>query len=261
MAGRSTAAFSGRIAHVPSNSGLSPTPRPEPEPAAIATPKARRKYVRAASLTVFGLAIVGTAIALWTLVLRDRLVPKRFGVVVPGKVYRSGQISRYLIADVVTRQGIGTIIDLNGLDPNDADQRAELEVSESKGIRHLRFPLRGDATGQIDRYAGAVAAMVESDRQGRPVLVHCAAGTQRTGACISFYRLLVRHDPPKSVFQELVRYGWDPRSNKVLLDYVNGHMHGMAQLLAVERHAIDREPSPLPILHPNQGTAPWTRCG
>jgi protein tyrosine/serine phosphatase len=196
------------------------------------------------------LAVVGTgAVLLWTLVLRDRFVPKRFGIVVPGKVFRSGQISRFLIADVVDRNHIGTIIDLNGLDSNDADQQAEVEVSQAKGVRHLRFPLRGDATGQIDRYAGAVQAMVESEHEGRPVLVHCAAGSQRTGACISFYRLLVRHDPPEGVYRELMSYGWDPRSNRILLEYVNGHMHELAQLL-VERHTIEREPDPLPVLRP-----------
>jgi protein tyrosine/serine phosphatase len=124
-----------------------------------------------------------------------------------------------------------------------------VEVAQAKGLRHLRFPLRGDATGPIDRYAGAVQGMVESEQAGRPVLVHCAAGSQRTGACVSFYRLLVCHDPPESVYRELVSYGWDPKANKVLLEYVNGHMHELAQLL-VDRHTIDREPKPLPLLRP-----------
>jgi protein tyrosine/serine phosphatase len=197
---------------------------------------------------VCAVVVVGITL-LWVFVLRDRFIPKRFGVVVPGQVFRSGQISRFLIADVVDRNHIGTIIDLNGLDPKDADQQAEIEVSEAKNVRHLRFPLRGDATGQIDRYAGAVQAIVESEHEGRPVLVHCAAGTQRTGACVSFYRLLVRHDSPESVYRELMSYGWDPRSHHILLEYVNGHMRELAHLL-VERHVIDREPDPLPTLHP-----------
>ncbi|HEV8070297.1 MAG TPA: tyrosine-protein phosphatase [Planctomycetaceae bacterium] len=252
MAGRSIAALPGKLAHVRSTTKTVPAPTghsaQEPADAGIARPRPR-KTVRIAGLTILGFAVIGAAISLWSLVLRDRFVPKRFGVVVPGKVYRSGQISKFLIADVVDRNHIGTIIDLNGLDPNDADQRVELDVSQSKGVRHLRFPLRGDATGQIDRYAGAVQAIVESEQQGRPVLVHCAAGSQRTGACVSFYRLLVRHDPPESVYRELVSYGWDPRSNQILLEYVNGHMHELAELL-VQRHAIDREPNPLPVLHP-----------
>jgi Tyrosine phosphatase family len=209
----------------------------------------RRRTVRALVLVALLVGIATSALSFWILVLRDRYVPKRFGVVVPFKVFRSGQISRFLIEDVVTKNGIGTIIDLNGLEPGNADQQAEMDVAQANGIRHLRFPLRGNGTGDIERYAGAVAAMVESEREGRPVLVHCAAGSQRTGACVSFYRLLVRGDPPESVYRELVSYAWDPRSDKILLDYVNGHMHDMAQLL-VQRHIIDREPDPLPVLHP-----------
>jgi hypothetical protein len=252
MSGRSFAALSGKFAWIRSSVQL---PVAAGDDADLQTAGAsfdhsqRRRRVRGATLIGVALAIGLGASAAWGLVLRDRFVPKRFGVVVDGKLYRSGQISRFLIADVVDRNDIGTIIDLNGLDPNDIDQQAELRVSEARGVLHLRFPLKGDATGPIDRYAGAVQAIVESEREGRPVLVHCAAGTQRTGACVSFYCLLVRHDPPESVYRELKRYGWDPKLNHILLDYVNGHMHELAQLL-VERHVIEREPMPLPLLHP-----------
>jgi protein tyrosine/serine phosphatase len=252
MADPSSAALSGKLARISSTTERPALPVAAPNSGSQKFPEnraTRRRVPRVALLAAVGLAIVALSVGLWSLVLRDRFLPKRFGVVVPDKLFRSGQISRHLIADVVDRHHIGTIIDLNGLDPADADQRAELEVSEAKGVRHLRFPLRGDATGQIDRYAGAVQAIVESDREGRPVLVHCAAGSQRTGACVSFYRLLVRHDSPADVYRELVSYGWDPRTNQVLLDYVNGHMSELAQLL-VERHVIDRAPTPLPTLHP-----------
>jgi hypothetical protein len=249
MVGQTPAALSGTRARVGTSSPLINVGQGESrDRTADAGPKPQ-KSVRAVLLIGAAVTIAATAIGLWSVVLRDRLVPKRFGVVVPGKVFRSGQISRFLIADVVSRNAIGTIIDLNGLEPGNADQQAELDLAQAKGIRHMRFTLRGNATGEIDHYAGALAAIVESERQGRPVLVHCAAGTQRTGACVSFYRLLVRHDPPESVYRELKKYGWDPRSDQILVDYVNGHMHELAQLL-VQRHAIEREPSPLPILHP-----------
>jgi hypothetical protein len=250
MVGRTPAAVSGTgawIGDTPRLLNVNASDSRDPQPGdAQLKPK---KSALAIMVIVAVVAIAAVSIAVWSLVVRDRFVPKRFGVVVPGKLFRSGQISRFLISDVVSRNEIGTIIDLNGLEPGNADQQAELDLAKANGIRHLRFPLRGNATGEIDHYAGALAAIVESEREGRPVLVHCAAGSQRTGACISFYRLLVRHDPPESVYRELEKYAWDPRTDQVLVDYVNGHMHELAQLL-VQRHAIEREPSPLPILHP-----------
>ena len=123
---------------------------------------------------VFCAAMAATGVSLWAFVLRDRLVPKRFGVVVPGEVYRSGQISRYLIRGVIEQNQIGTIIDLNGPEPSiAADQQAEAEVSESTHVRHYRFPLRGDGTGKIERYADAIATLTNSQHSGVPVLVHC----------------------------------------------------------------------------------------
>ncbi len=206
----------------------------------------RRRFV---FTTVFVATIAGVGVGLWFFLVRDRVVPKRFGIVVAGEVYRSGQISRYLIADVINRYQIGTIVDLNGFDPSDADQQAEAAVSRSKGVHHYCFPLRGNGTGQIAHYADAVATIVNSQRNRVPVLVHCYAGTQRTGACVSFYRLLIRKDRPQDVYEELGRYGWDAGLNHVLVEYINAHLRELAELL-VQRHALDRIPDEIPTLHP-----------
>ena len=111
------------------------------------------------------------------------------------------------------------------------------------------FPLRGNGTGRIERYADAIETLVRSQHSGIPALVHCYAGTQRTGAFVSFYRLLIRGDRPDKVYEDLGRYGWDPGSDRVLLDYVNSHMRVMADLL-VQRHVLDHVPDEIPRLHP-----------
>jgi hypothetical protein len=197
---------------------------------------------------ILALLLAGIAAGLWFGVLRDNFVPKRFGTVVAGKVYRSGQISRRLIGGVIDRYHIGTIIDLNGLDVSDPDQQAEIAIAASKSVEHFCFPLRGNAEGRIERYADAVETLVRSERRGVPVLVHCSAGAQRTGACISFYRLLVRREPTESVYAELLRYGWDPATDQVLIHYVNSNIRALAELL-VARHVIERVPDRVPQLH------------
>ncbi|WP_339674913.1 hypothetical protein, partial [uncultured Gimesia sp.] len=45
-------------------------------------------------------ACIATGVLIWEELLEDRVVAKRFGVVEPGKIYRSGQISSYLIEPV-----------------------------------------------------------------------------------------------------------------------------------------------------------------
>ena len=226
--------------------------------ASLAFPRSATDLVRSSHRLwrrplLFGLGAVvllaGISGGLWAFVVRDRVYPKRFGTVVDKAVYRSGQISRYLIADVINRYRIGTIVDLNGFDPQDPDQQAEAAVSRDKGVQHYCFPLRGNGTGKIEHYADAIETIVQSQHRGVPALVHCYAGTQRTGACVSFYRLLIRKERPENVYAELGRYGWDPALNQVLVDYVNSHMRELAELL-VQRRVLDHVPDPLPELHP-----------
>src|SRR5262249_46316236 len=146
----------------------------------------------------------------WEKVVRDRIIPKKWGVVVPGKVYRSGQISKELIESVLTKNGIRAIINLQSADPDDANQEAERSVATAHGIAQYRFPLGGDGTGQIGNYADAIANLTRLEAEGTPVLVHCAAGAQRTGGVVAAYRVLVRQESPQLAYAEMRSYAWKP---------------------------------------------------
>jgi protein-tyrosine phosphatase len=193
---------------------------------------------------VVALLAVAAAILVWDAV-KYRFIAKRFGAVIPGRVYRSGQISKWMLDETIAEHGIAVIVDLQGVDPESEDQKYEIAAAERLGVELLRFPLAGDGTGDIARYADAVEAMAESERADRPVLVHCAAGSQRTGGAIASYRLLVRGDSPEVAFSELKRFEWDPESP--LVGYLNSHMAELANML-VERGVIESVPDPLPQL-------------
>ena len=188
--------------------------------------------------------LLGTAIFAWD-ALKYRFTAKRWGAVVPGRVYRSGQISRWMLDEMLAQHGIATIVDLQRIDERSADQQYEIATAERLQIELLRFPLAGNGTGQIARYAGAVEAIARAERTGKPVLVHCAAGSQRTGGVVAVYRMLVRGDSPAVALEELQRFRWDPESP--LVPFLNAHMAQFAQML-VERGVIERIPDPLPML-------------
>ena len=206
-------------------------------------PRSRQKLVWLVASTVL---VLGTGVWVWKEIIEDRLLPKRWGVVAEGAIYRSGQIHANLIERMLRRHHILAIVDLTGLKPGDKNQQAEERAAAKLGIDHQRYPLLGDGTGDIHNYARVIAAIVRAKAAGKPVLVHCAAGSQRTGGAIAFYRLLVERRAPSSVYRELRRYGWKP-SNRALLDYVNGHMGDLAQLL-VDMGAIQDVPNPAPTL-------------
>ncbi len=196
---------------------------------------------------VLAVIIFGGGFWLWHDVIEDRVIPKRWGCVEQGAIYRSGMLSAALIERTLRKNDIQVIVTLTGEKPGDPDHMAELQAAEALGIELLRFGLGGDGTGDIEHYAQAIAAIVKAKDEGKAVQVHCAAGSQRTGGVIACYRLLVRGDAKDDVLREMRSYDWDPQDNPKLVPYVNENMHTLATRL-VELGVIQSVPDPLPLL-------------
>lgn len=195
---------------------------------------------------VLALAAMAAMILGWRYGVRDTVVPKRLGEVKPGLIYRSGQLQPEALEDTLTAFGIERIIALNADDPPPPAEIAEADIAARLGLRRDVFPLIGDGTGEIENYVRAIAAIDESVKAGDPVLVHCAAGTYRTGGVVVAYRLLVDGISPEEGRRELLRYDWDP-ADVLLVDYLDEHMATLATRL-VELGVIERVPDPLPLL-------------
>ncbi len=194
------------------------------------------------------LAVIGAGIGVWDAV-KYRYIPKRFGVVVPGEVYRSGQMSKWQFVPTIQKHDIDVVIDLNGIDPADEHQAAEIAAYESHDIENYRFRLHGDGTGDVDTYVEAIAQMAECHRDGKSFLVHCHAGAQRTGSVIAAFRVLVLGHPAEDAYAELGRYGWDADDDQILLTYLNRNLPRVAEELAA-RGLITKVPVPFPVVGP-----------
>ncbi|MFA5251774.1 MAG: protein-tyrosine phosphatase family protein [Phycisphaerae bacterium] len=207
-------------------------------------PKSRfRRTVFISVLAAVVLLIGG--LLLWKYGLEDRFVPRRFGIVKQGHMYRSGQISSSLIKDVLVRYKIRTIVSLSADSVSNTDKAAEKQIAAELGIERKVFSLGGDGTGDINNYAKAIAAIYYAKKERKPVLIHCYAGVHRTGGVIAAYQLLVEKKDASSVVKEMMRYGWDPKDDVVLLSYLNINMKELATLL-LQMGVIDSVPSPLP---------------
>ncbi len=204
--------------------------------------KKKKNHLRTVLIIVFVVAVV----LLWEEVLEDRVIPKRFGQVVPGLLCRSGYISEPLIEKVLTKHKIDLIVDLTNDVPEDKRKQAEKEIAAELGVEIQRYPLAGNGTGDFDTYADAVVAVTRSVQDQRPTLVHCAAGSQRTGGVVAYYRLLVEGKSPEFVIKEMKKYDWE-EEDVDLLNYVNEHMAQMAEVLK-QNGLIETIPDPLPKL-------------
>lgn len=211
-------------------------------------PPRRSKSSRKPWIIGLTIAIIGGSIWLWEDVLEDRFIAKRWGVVEAGVIYRSGQLSPALIERTLQEHGVQLVVSLCADDADNAAHLAERQAVQDLGIERKVFPLIGDGTGDIHNYALAIAAMVEAQRQGEPMLVHCAAGSYRTGGVVAAYRMLVQGAAPADARAEMRRYDWDP-DNPILPKYLNEHMAELAEQL-VRMGVIESVPDPLPVFEP-----------
>jgi hypothetical protein len=202
-----------------------------------------RRSLRTGLLFLFLVALVA---AVWGVSLESRVIAKRFGVVVPDLLYRSGQISTSMLEPTLAANGIDVIIDLNGVEADDLDQQYEIAAIERLGLEGHRFQLAGDGRGNIEQYVRAIKIIEDCRSRGRRVLIHCSAGTQRTGGVIAAYRLLVQQASMASVMHELRRYGWRPGNDAVLLTYLNEHLSTLARRLQ-EEGVLKQPPDRLPV--------------
>jgi protein-tyrosine phosphatase len=177
------------------------------------------------------LIVIGLAVWLWFGFIRYRFVPKKFGVVVPGHIYRSGQISASLIKKTLTKYNIRVIINLSSYDADNSDKRAEENAVKELNIKVSRFKMSGNGTGDVNDYADAVIAIANAEKQNLPVLVHCSAGAMRTGGVIATYRLLVQKMDPNVVEDEIEQYGCTIDDKPVLRSFLNDNMAAFASRL------------------------------
>jgi protein tyrosine phosphatase (PTP) superfamily phosphohydrolase (DUF442 family) len=203
-----------------------------------------RNWLPVTLILVIGIA---TGVLIWEQWLKDRYIPKRWRAVEAGSIYRSGQLSAALVHETLAKYGIRMVVDLTGFNPDSPDQQAEVRACETLRIEHRRFPLKGNGLGQLERYANAIASVQRAVAEGKPVLVHCAAGTQRTSGLVAAYRLLVQKGQANEVYAEMIDAGWQPGERQELLHFLNNNMGALAAML-VDRHTIDRLPSPMPRL-------------
>jgi protein tyrosine/serine phosphatase len=190
--------------------------------------------------------IVGGCFWMWDQLVKDHVIPKRFGVVEQGTIFRSGRLSHIQVKHVLKKHKIKVIVALENFKKTDPDQQAEVSASEELGIELLRFHLRGNGTGDINSYIKAITAINMAKKENKPVLVRCAAGTQRTGGVVATYHALFDSWTPEQIYHEMAKYDFHHRSNDKLIPYLNKNIREIANALN-ENGILEEVPDPLPI--------------
>jgi len=190
-------------------------------------------------VVVLGAVVTGGLLIAWNNGLKTVFKPKKWGVVEAGKLYRSGQISKRLIRETLAKNHIGLVIDMSVEDT--PDTRAEREAVKELNIQRVTLPLRGNGVGNPEYYVTALSMIIDAERKHCPVLVHCQAGTERTGGVIAVYRILVNHMSEEQAFAEARSYGHNDRENPHLMPFIEEHLKDWKTELTA-RHMVTSEP-------------------
>ena len=164
------------------------------------------------------IAAVAATWITWHKVVRHEVIAENFGVVDPERVFRSAQLTPRMLRDVIATHDIRTIIALNG---DDRESAREADVARALGVQRYTYNLIGDGTGDPRAYADVVRLM--SDPANQPVLVHCAAGAQRTTTAALLYRHFVHGEAFADTYPEMFRYDHEP-DEWILLAYLTDHL-------------------------------------
>lgn len=176
-------------------------------------------------------AVVAVALVLAVKRARHHVLPRNFGIVEPGCIFRSGRLSPRMLRRVREVHGVRTIIDLGAYPAGTDDERLMQRTAHELGLtRYVMRGVYGNATGNPNVYLHAVRLL--ANPATHPVLIHCAAGAERTGAAVILFRHLVQGRAIDEVYAEALRFGHDPEKNGALREYIERHAEGIRAAFA-----------------------------
>jgi len=152
---------------------------PEPPPLPISRRFTRRNLFRLAGAGV-GLGVVAE--------FGRILFGSNEHTVIPGKVYRSAQLTQQKLERVIAEKHVRTVINLRGCCPE-----TDWYMSDARGT-HAAAISQEDLTFSAKRWPPPpeIRRLIEVfDRTEYPVLLHCARGADRTGLAATVALLLL----------------------------------------------------------------------
>jgi hypothetical protein len=160
---------------------------------------------------------------------------KRFKEVVPGRLYRSGQMTADGLAAAVDKLHLRMVINVQDDFPDPDLYESfwsgrtvkESELCRRLGVRYefiapdLLYPL--EAAGKHPRAIDQFLALLD-DESNYPVLLHCKAGLHRTGFLTAVYRMEYQGWTTGQAFREMRAHGFGPWAGTAANLYVRQYV-------------------------------------
>ncbi len=146
-----------------------------------------------------------------------------------GKAYRSATLTGFSYTgitaaitgnsmdNVLKKDKIKTVVNLRGGSDSDDWYRQEVEACKSNGVEHLDFPMSARKLPPPEVVEGLIKTF---DHGKFPILIHCQAGSDRTGLASTLYKYLESGQPLDDAQSDQLtwRYGHFPISKTRKMD-------------------------------------------
>jgi protein tyrosine phosphatase (PTP) superfamily phosphohydrolase (DUF442 family) len=130
-----------------------------------------------------------------------------FGVVEPGRVYRSAQPDGTL-RGLIARYRLASVLNLRGGAQDDAWYADEVRATRDLGVDFYDFPM--SATRRPARRELLILLEL-FDRCSYPLLIHCKSGSDRTGLATALYLMSRKGETPAQALGAFsLQYGHVP---------------------------------------------------
>ncbi len=151
---------------------------------------------------IWVLAVVFLSIAGYALYVKAQ---GNFHPITPGEAYRSGQLDGDQLAHYVSLYNIKSILNLRGKHSGTDWYEEELAASVKLNLMHYDITLSAthELTGDEARQLVDIFKTAP-----RPILIHCAAGADRSGLAAAMWKVVVDGEPKAEAIKQLsILYG------------------------------------------------------
>jgi protein tyrosine/serine phosphatase len=141
-----------------------------------------------------------------------------FRAVELGRAYRSAQLDAETLAFVIDLYGIRAVINLRGANPDEAWCQNEQAVLAEKGVELIDVRWSSSELPPREELLKFYDAVLTAEE---PILMHCQAGADRTGAAAAIWRMVVLGEEREVAARQLrLVYGHIPMATPAMDELV-----------------------------------------